>query len=557
MTKTFRNLKLSQRLFLIIIILFLIPYLLLFSSAYSRAENIIRNKIRTIETENMKQSCNTVNNLCTNIINASDYLLSLDNYSSLNTLSSSKNYEYLMAYKTLDTLIQNINNTLLNSNGEISIFSSNELLYSTIPNAALDYESFYKEQTNNISHFSNVHESYNAFMKKGKFISYINTIPSLNNGTDPFYLVISYPCKAFEITLNTASGTMQLFDNNQNQICSTSYSIPQGEFQETMSISISGWKLVDTFSSDAIYKDIYDLRVFTFMVSAFLFVICLVATFIAISIQLKPLMKLKRQMQLVSLGNLDAHLPATASNDEISSLSKTFNGMIGEISSLLDEIKITQKRESELRFEMLLAQINPHFLFNTLNSIKWMSVVAHTDNITNTITSLGRLLEISMNKVNDYLPLDEELTNIKSYIQIQRLRYPGRFEVNYSFDEKILSIYTLKLILQPIVENSIIHNIEHTDYLIIEITGELSNDNIIIHVKDNGIGIPDAKLKQILHKAENYSKGKLFSGIGIYNVQERIQLAYGCDYGLKYSSDGHSYTDVEITFPVTKQPRTF
>lgn len=346
MTKTFRNLKLSQRLFLIIIILFLIPYLLLFSLAYSRAENIIRNKIRTIETENMKQSCNTVNNLCTNIINASDYLLSLDNYSSLNTLSSSKNYEYLIAYKTLDNLIQNINNTLLNSNGEISIFSSNELLYSTIPNAALDYESFYKEQTNNISHFSNVHESYNAFMKKGKFISYIKTIPSLNNGTDPFYLVISYPCKAFESTLNTASGTMQLFDNNQNQICSTSYTIPQGEFHETMSISISGWKLVDTFSSDAIYKDIYGLRVFTFMVSAFLFVICLVATFIAISIQLKPLMKLKRQMQLVSLGNLDAHLPATTSNDEISSLSKTFNGMIEEISSLLDEIKITQKEKA-------------------------------------------------------------------------------------------------------------------------------------------------------------------------------------------------------------------
>ena len=266
MTKTFRNLKLSQRLFLIIIILFLIPYLLLFSLAYSRAENIIRNKIRTIETENMKQSCNTVNNLCTNIINASDYLLSLDNYSSLNALSSSKNYEYLMAYKTLDNLIQNINNTLLNSNGEISVFSSNELLYSTIPNAALDYESFYKEQTNNISHFSNVHESYNSFMKKGKFISYIKTIPSLNDGTGSFYLVISYPCKAFESTLNTASGTMQLFDSNQNQICSTSYSIPHGEFQETMSISISGWKLVDTFSYDAIYKDIYDLRIFTFMV---------------------------------------------------------------------------------------------------------------------------------------------------------------------------------------------------------------------------------------------------------------------------------------------------
>ena len=105
-----------------------------------------------------------------------------------------------------------------------------------------------------------------------------------------------------------------------------------------------------------------------------------------------------------------------------------------------------------------------------------MSVVSGTDHITTTITSLGRLLEISMNKVNDVLPLGEELENIRSYIQIQQVRYPGRFNVFYHIDDSLLDCRTLKLILQPLVENSILHNIEHRDYLSIDISGKLSED---------------------------------------------------------------------------------
>ncbi len=118
-----------------------------------------------------------------------------------------------------------------------------------------------------------------------------------------------------------------------------------------------------------------------------------------------------------------------------------------------------------------------------------MSIVAHTDNITTTITSLGRLLEISMNKLNDRISIEDEIMNIKSYSQIQQIRYPGRFEIIYNIDTSILKLYTLKLVLQPIVENSIIHNIECREFLTITISGQCISNTVILKVHDNGIGI--------------------------------------------------------------------
>lgn len=223
--------------------------------------------------------------------------------------------------------------------------------------------------------------------------------------------------------------------------------------------------------------------------------------------------------------------------------------MIDNIHQLIKQKQEAQKRENELHFEMLLAQINPHFLFNTLNSIKWMSIVAHTDNITTTITSLGRLLEISMNKMNDRILIEDEIMNIKSYSQIQQLRYPGRFEINYSIDDSILKLYTLKLVLQPIVENSIIHNIENREFLTITISGQCINNTVILKVHDNGVGINKKSIENILSKNKEQKNNNVFRGIGVSNVHERIQLEYGADYGLHYESDEKSFTDAFITFP--------
>ena len=542
------KLNLSCRLFLIIIVLFLVPYLTLFSWAYKKAETIIRDKAQSLERENLNQTKNDIESLCLNMIQASDYLISLNNYGVLYRESATKGYSYLKCWQDANEQIQNVNNSLLNSNADISVLSNDQLLYSTLPQQKFRFEDFFAEPS---VYFTNAHQSYRRFESNQTFVSYIRKLPPFSPKS--FYLVISLPASSFSRLLGAAAGNMELWDTSGYSICGIHTPKDVKYFQEEISIPLSGWRLTDTISTEFLYQDIYELRTFTFVVSLGLLMICLLATFFAIYSQLRPLFKLKEQMQQVMAGNLNAEIATTDSKDEISSLSRTFNNMVTEIGHLIEEIQVTQKRESELRFEMLLAQINPHFLFNTLNSIKWMSVMSGTEHITNTITALGRLLEISMNKVNDMLPIEEELENIKSYIKIQQVRYPGRFDVAYHIEEGILKEHTLKLILQPLVENSILHNIEARDFLMIDISGRCENGIIILQVQDNGTGMDADTMKEILKPKKQGKKGYVFSGLGVSNVQERIQLAYGPDYGLQYDSDGNSFTTVTIRFPQHKQ----
>lgn len=548
---TFMKLNLSCRLFLIIIVLFLVPYLTLFSWVYKKAETIIRDKAQSLERENLNQTKNDIESLCLNMIQASDYLISLNNYGVLYREASTKGYSYLKCWQDANEQIQNVNNSLLSSNADISVLSNDQLLYSTLPQQKFRFEDFFAEQIVPSVYFTNAHQSYRRFESNQTFVSYIRKLPPFSPKS--FYLVISLPASSFSNLLGSTAGTMGLCDSSGYTICGIHTPKGSKDFQEEISIHLSGWRLTDTISTEFLYQDIYELRTFMFVVSLGLLMICLLATFFAIYSQLRPLFKLKEQMQQVMAGNLNAEIATTDSKDEISSLSRTFNNMVTEIGHLIEEIQVTQKRESELRFEMLLAQINPHFLFNTLNSIKWMSVMSGTEHITNTITALGRLLEISMNKVNDVLPIEEELENIKSYIQIQQVRYPGRFDVTYHIEKGILKEHTLKLILQPLVENSILHNIEARDFLMIDISGRCENGIIILQVQDNGTGMDADTMKEILKPKKQGKKGYVFFGLGVSNVQERIQLAYGPDYGLQYDSDGNSFTTVTIRFPQHKQ----
>ena len=548
---TFMKLNLSCRLFLIIIVLFLVPYLTLFSWAYKKAETIIRDKAQSLERENLNQTKNDIESLCLNMIQASDYLISLNNYGVLYRESATKGYSYLKCWQDANEQIQNVNNSLLNSNADISVLSNDQLLYSTLPQQKFRFEDFFAEQVVPSVYFTNAHQSYRRFESNQTFVSYIRKLPPFSPKS--FYLVISLPASSFSRLLGAAAGNMELWDTSGYSICGIHTPKDVKYFQEEISIPLSGWRLTDTISTEFLYQDIYELRTFTFVVSLGLLMICLLATFFAIYSQLRPLFKLKEQMQQVMAGNLNAEIATTDSKDEISSLSRTFNNMVTEIDHLIEEIQVTQKRESELRFEMLLAQINPHFLFNTLNSIKWMSVMSGTEHITNTITALGRLLEISMNKVNDMLPIEEELENIKSYIKIQQVRYPGRFDVAYHIEEGILKEHTLKLILQPLVENSILHGIleKESKSGTIVITGWMENEDIVLLISDDGVGIPPEILSTILSGKGNSQSGG--TNIAVYNTHRRLQILYGKDYGLIYSSNPGEGTEVEIRFPAHRE----
>lgn len=584
MKQYFMKLKLSYRLFLIIILCFLIPYMLVYFASYWRAEHIIRGKIEEVAEENIQQVGEIIENQCLNIVNASDYLAAMDDYEKLLEANRS-DYDSLTVFQTINTFIRNINNSLLNAKAEISIFSENTLLYSTSYFNNVEYKEFYQRYIKEndrlddyFLYFTKVHKSY-IKTETENCISCIRRAFRIE--AQNYYLVISMPVSAFDYGMNSAMGTMILLDSGGSIICSSSDKT--GEYKDILDaaaqwdsqseednpkhlemndtkemaavygLPLNGWKLLNITSKEALYSEIYQLREAVLLLSFILIGICLAVTFGCIYHQLAPLLALKENMETVMRGNLKPEVKVVESQDEIGILTRTFQDMLGEINVLIEKIKNKEREENELKFEMLLAQINPHFLFNTLNSIKWMSVVAHTDNITATITSLGRLLEISMNKVNDILPVKEELTNIKSYIQIQQIRYPGQFEVKYDIDETMLLCPTPKLILQPLVENSILHNIEHREFLTIRITGRRKNGLLEFTVLDNGCGIPADKLESIMQPNREPRSGRVFNGIGVYNVHERIRLIYGNEYGLKYESDGSTYTKAVISFPDTSE----
>ena len=217
----------------------------------------------------------------------------------------------------------------------------------------------------------------------------------------------------------------------------------------------------------------------------------------------------------------------------------------------MENIKVNEKHKRIAEIKTLQAQINPHFLSNTLNTVKWLANAQKADNIETLVSSLIKLLHVSMGKGGDYISIREEIEYIRSYIQIQEFRYFDKFEVIFNIEEDILDYKILKFILQPIIENSIIHGIGPMDQKgLISVKAYKSEEELFFSVTDNGAGICDDKIEQVL---KSNGSSSTFSRIGIYNVNERIKLNFGEQYGLNIQSVEGLYTSVEIILPIIKE----
>ncbi|MCX7711720.1 MAG: sensor histidine kinase [Clostridia bacterium] len=266
----------------------------------------------------------------------------------------------------------------------------------------------------------------------------------------------------------------------------------------------------------------------------------------------RPLKKLVKAMNEAKKGNLAVNIRDT-SKDEIGEVTGNFNQMLNDIRILMDNVKNKEKQKRKAELKALQAQISPHFLSNTLNTVKWLAGVQKAENIENIITSLIQLLHVSMGKGGDYITIREEIEYIKNYINIQEFRYYNKFKVTFEIEEEIMDYRILKFLLQPVVENSLIHGIEPMEGQgLIVVKGFRYEDCVKITVTDNGVGIPEEKLENILNINDNSNKSR-FSGIGISNVNERIRMNFGDQFGLQIESVPNLYTTVEITLPVIKE----
>jgi two-component system sensor histidine kinase YesM len=280
---------------------------------------------------------------------------------------------------------------------------------------------------------------------------------------------------------------------------------------------------------------------------AFISIAIFISTIVATDI-VSPFKRLALTMDNISKGDMSLKA-GPEQNPETDKLCRYFNRMISRINTLMAENEEKQKAIAKSELETLYAQINPHFIYNTLNSIQWIALINNQKQIHDIIKSLTFLLKSCFSIDTSFITVKEESKILDSYVTLMKVRY-GNFEVEYIYeDERILSSKMLKLILQPLVENSILHGFRKIDYLgRIIIYVHTDKDNLLITIKDNGIGIDDTTMKRLM--SSDFKRNSSFNSIGIYNVRRRIFLNHGTDYGLKISPNMPNGTIIEIKLPI-------
>ena len=241
---------------------------------------------------------------------------------------------------------------------------------------------------------------------------------------------------------------------------------------------------------------------------------------------------------------------------EIDELSYNFNDKIIRIKELIENIKIEQKNKKNTELWLLQAQINPHFLYNTLDTVVWMAEAGDSKKVVDMITALSSFLRIGLNKGKKFIQIREEIRHIESYLKIQKFRYDDILEYSIEIEDSLYDMRIIKLLLQPLVENALYHVIKYKrEGGCIRIRGYEKDNNIILEVIDNGVGMDENKLNKIKSVIENTSlensdiirtNGDSF---GLYNVAERIRLYYGNEYGLDIVSRENVGTTVTIILP--------
>lgn len=264
----------------------------------------------------------------------------------------------------------------------------------------------------------------------------------------------------------------------------------------------------------------------------------------------KRIGQLIKRMRKAQTGELEI-INVPSGKDEVGELIDNFNFMIKKIKVLIEEQYRTGQEIKNAELKALQAQINPHFLYNTLDLINWTAIRNNVPDISSVVQSLAKFYRLSLSKGNDMVLVADELMHVKLYLDIQNRRFENKINVNIDVDEGILNCKILKIILQPIVENSIIHGILEKDDKSgnIHISGKDENGIIVFKITDDGAGMDEKTLNSLLQASTTSDS----HGYGVRNINDRIKLRYGEHYGLKYKSEKGKGTEVEIRLPKTFQ----
>lgn len=308
------------------------------------------------------------------------------------------------------------------------------------------------------------------------------------------------------------------------------------------------WRVITVTLLDAILriKDLFYKAIFSLLFYLIVFVI--VMSLIMTKLFTQPINRLVKSINTVRAGDLSSRINIV-SHDEIGQVQKDFNNMMDSIQTLVRENYEVKLREKEAQIKSMEAQINPHFLYNTLDTINWKAYDIGGKEICKMITSLSQILRYSIGKQKKVVPLEEEIKQINNYLFIQQIRYRDHLHVNMDIAPETLHLQIYKLLLQPIVENAIIHGLaEKEENGVLRISTYIRENRLLVEVYDNGKGIAPALQERLLQESSFSSDGEK-SHIGINNVHNRLKFYYGEQYGIIIESEVNRYTRVILQFP--------
>ncbi|WP_113671455.1 cache domain-containing sensor histidine kinase [Vallitalea guaymasensis] len=337
--------------------------------------------------------------------------------------------------------------------------------------------------------------------------------------------------------LNSEDGTKTVVEDRKKK----QYTITTSKY--------SGWKVVSSVYMEDIlsYKPNLD-RFFFIMGTLAIFISIFISVLISRSI-LHPIKKLVNTMHQVEEGNLDVSIDIKNDN-EIGELAKAFNLMTNRVNNLVNQNKKIEKNKRKNELRALQAQINPHFLYNTLDSIIWMAESKNYKAVVTMTSALAKLFRISISKGEQYITVAEEIEHVENYLKIQKIRYGDHLDYHIDVEEDIKQNKIIKLIIQPIVENAIYHGIKNVPGGgMIDISVKKYDNKILITIADDGVGMSEQEINLLFQKNKELPKEKKLGGVGVRNVDNRIKLYYGEDYGLEIESEIYEGTTVKAWLP--------
>jgi len=312
-------------------------------------------------------------------------------------------------------------------------------------------------------------------------------------------------------------------------------------------VGYTGWKIVSVIPKENLYHNWNRINAVWITVLAIsILMLIVINQYMSMAIT-RPLHKLEK-----SVKELELQYPEkiyVGGPDEIQHLGKTLRSMVEQMRKLMDDIVKEQEQKRKNELDALQSQINPHFLYNTLDSIVWMIECERYDEAISMVTALANLFRISLSKGKNIITIAEEFRHAQNYSNIQKVRFKNKFQVSFLLDEELEKYLTIKLVIQPLLENAIYYGMEAMDGDgEILVTGYEKDGDIYIDVIDNGIGMPPEQVERLL-TGESYER-KRGSGIGLRNVDQRIKLYFGDDYGLRIKSEPDVGTKITIHLPM-------